>query len=78
MPPTAAPPRDPAVRWDMSAGVPRIPEATGFVACVVDRLVEAGDHVLALGVVVAASGTTAEPLTYHRRAFGTHAALELS
>jgi len=65
------------ITWELSANVPRIPDAIGFTACVVDQLIEAGDHVLALGLVVAASGNAAEPLTYYRRAFGTHAPLEL-
>lgn len=54
------------------------PGAAGFVACNVDRLIEAGDHVVVLGRVVAAHSDHGDPLTYHRRVFGTHLALELS
>lgn len=60
------------IDWRLDAGVPRLPGAAGFVACRVADLVDGGDHVLALGTVVAADAGDDVPLTYHRRAFGTH------
>ncbi|MGY1812236.1 flavin reductase family protein [Blastococcus sp. SYSU D00820] len=63
-------------RWDMDDGLPRLPGSSGWLACEVAALVEGGDHVVALGTVVAAEATVAQPLTYHGRVFGTHAALE--
>jgi len=64
------------VRWDIDHDLPRIVGAAGWVACTVDRIVEGGDHMIVLGRVVAADRLDGEPLTYHRRVFGTHRALE--
>ncbi len=66
------------VRWDVEAGVPRLPGAGGFLACDVTEVVEGGDHVIVLGLVRAADTVSGQPLTYHGRVFGTHAALEKS
>lgn len=63
------------VRWSADRAVPRIAEVAGWLACEVRDLVPGGDHVMALGEVVSAAATDAAPLTYHRRAFGTHAPL---
>jgi flavin reductase (DIM6/NTAB) family NADH-FMN oxidoreductase RutF len=65
------------VRWDVDHDLPRLPGAPGWLACEVATLVDGGDHVVALGTVVAAETTEGQPLTYHGRVFGTHAALEL-
>lgn len=64
------------VRWDLDHDLPRIVGAAGWVACTVERIVEGGDHMIVLGRVVAADRRDSEPLTYHRRVFGTHRALE--
>jgi hypothetical protein len=40
--------------------------------------VDGGDHVVALGIVVAADTVAAPPMTYHSRVFGTHTWLELA
>jgi flavin reductase (DIM6/NTAB) family NADH-FMN oxidoreductase RutF len=64
------------VRWEVDADLPRLPGAPGWLACEVAALVEGGDHVLALGTVVAADTVHGRPLTYHGRLFGTHAALD--
>jgi flavin reductase (DIM6/NTAB) family NADH-FMN oxidoreductase RutF len=63
------------VRWTVDDDLPRIPNAPGWIACQLADLVDGGDHVLALGSVVAAETVDGEPLTYHGRVFGTHAAL---
>jgi Conserved protein/domain typically associated with flavoprotein oxygenases, DIM6/NTAB family len=63
------------VRWESDHGLPRIPNAPGWLACEVAELVPGGDHVVALGTVVAAETLDGRPLTYHGRVFGTHAAL---
>ncbi len=65
------------VRWDVDHDLPRLPGAPGWLACDVATLVEGGDHVVALGTVVAAETLDGPPLTYHGRVFGTHAALEV-
>ena len=66
------------VRWRPDHGLPRLAGGTGWLACAVDRLVEGGDHVIVLGVVLAADRQPARPLTYHARVFGTHTELEVS
>ena len=66
------------VEWETSAGLPRLPDAPGWLACEVDQLVDGGDHVVALGLVVQADTVDGQPLTYHSRAFGTHSALEVA
>jgi flavin reductase (DIM6/NTAB) family NADH-FMN oxidoreductase RutF len=65
------------VRWEVDHGLPRLPGAPGWLACDVAALVEGGDHVVALGTVVAAETLDGLPLTYHGRVFGTHSALEV-
>jgi flavin reductase (DIM6/NTAB) family NADH-FMN oxidoreductase RutF len=64
------------VRWDVDHELPRLPGAPGWLACEVAQLVDGGDHVVALGTVIAAETVSGQPLTYHGRLFGTHAALE--
>jgi flavin reductase (DIM6/NTAB) family NADH-FMN oxidoreductase RutF len=65
------------VRWEVDHGLPRLPGTPGWLACDVAALVEGGDHVVALGTVVAAETLDGLPLTYHGRVFGTHSALEV-
>jgi flavin reductase (DIM6/NTAB) family NADH-FMN oxidoreductase RutF len=61
------------VGWSADHGLPRLPGTAGWVACMTSSLVPAGDHVLALGLVLHAdSAPGAHPLTYHLRTFGTH------
>ncbi|MFC9836339.1 flavin reductase family protein [Rhodococcus sp. NPDC127530] len=64
------------VRWEVDHGLPRIAGAAGWIACHVDHFVGGGDHLVVLGNVVAAENSYGDPLTYHRRVFGTHSALE--
>jgi flavin reductase (DIM6/NTAB) family NADH-FMN oxidoreductase RutF len=65
------------VPWEVDHDLPRLPGAPGWLACEVASLVEGGDHVVALGTVLAAETLDGLPLTYHSRVFGTHAALEV-
>ncbi len=60
------------VEWDLDAGLPRVRDCVGWLACDVERLVRGGDHTLALGNIVAAGHLDLPPLTYHQRRFGTH------
>ena len=64
------------VHWELHDDLPRLPGAPGWLACDVAALVDGGDHVLALGTVVAAETLDGRPLTYHGRAFGTHTLIE--
>ncbi|MCP2163310.1 flavin reductase family protein [Goodfellowiella coeruleoviolacea] len=63
------------VPWALDLDVPRLPGMGGFLACRLARLIEAGDHLIVLGDVLAAESAAGLPLTYHARAFGTHVAL---
>jgi flavin reductase (DIM6/NTAB) family NADH-FMN oxidoreductase RutF len=60
------------VRWRMENGLPRLAGVSGWLACDVHELVEAGDHVVAIGLVLAAEPASGAPLVYHDRQFGTH------
>jgi flavin reductase (DIM6/NTAB) family NADH-FMN oxidoreductase RutF len=51
---------------DGSTGCPRIPGALAWLDCRVVEAVDAGDHVVYIGEVVAAEGGTAQPLLYFR------------
>lgn len=63
------------VEWHTADGLPRLSGVTGWLACDVESLVDGGDHHLVLGRVRAAVDTPDRPLVYHRREFGTHAAI---
>lgn len=65
------------VQWELDHGLPRLPGAPGWLACDVTDLVDGGDHVVALGKVIAAETLGGPPLTYHARVFGTHSSLEV-
>ena len=62
------------VRWTEDSGAPRLTGSPGWLACTVAQLVDGGDHVVVLGDVVRAVAGDGQPLTYHARTFGTHAA----
>lgn len=62
--------------WSLDHGLPRLPGTPGWLACDVTDLVDGGDHVIALGQVVAAETLVGGPLTYHGRVFGTHTVLD--
>ena len=60
------------IDWREVRGAPILSGVHAWAALAVSRRVEAGDHVLLLGDVLAAHGGDGEPLTYWRRAYGTH------
>ena len=61
------------IPWEVAGTVPRIPEAAGFVACIVHKVVPGGDHDVLFGHVLMAASAGLPPLTYQARVFGTHA-----
>jgi flavin reductase (DIM6/NTAB) family NADH-FMN oxidoreductase RutF len=63
------------VRYSIDAGVPRLLGGLSFISCVVEDLVNGGDHVVLLGRVLSVRSTAGSPLTYHGRLFGTHVPL---
>jgi flavin reductase (DIM6/NTAB) family NADH-FMN oxidoreductase RutF len=60
------------VRWSMVDGLPRLEGAVGWAACDLHQSVEAGDHVLLIGLVRSAASSPQPPLIYGHRTFGTH------
>jgi flavin reductase (DIM6/NTAB) family NADH-FMN oxidoreductase RutF len=60
------------VRWSMSDGLPRLEGAAGWAACDLHRTVQAGDHLLLIGLVRYAASSPQPPLIYGHRTFGTH------
>ncbi len=60
------------VGWHMSAGLPRLTEAGGWIECELYQTVEGGDHLLLFGLVVNSSHRALPPLVYAHRTFGTH------
>lgn len=61
-----------SVSWSYSDGLPRLAGIAGWLACSVDNMVTAGDHVIVTGLAADAASYGGEPLTYYRRSFGTH------
>nr|WP_062998769.1 flavin reductase family protein [Nocardia mikamii] len=59
--------------WHVDSGLPRIDEASGWVACHVASMVEGGDHIIVLGHVAALDHLPVPPLVYHQGTFGLHA-----
>ena len=53
-----------------TTGHPLIAGALAHLECRTDRLIEAGDHLILLGEVVAAAGHEGAPLLYFHRHFG--------
>jgi flavin reductase (DIM6/NTAB) family NADH-FMN oxidoreductase RutF len=60
------------VRWSMVDGLPRLEGAVGWATCDVHQTVEAGDHLLLIGLVGNAASSPQPPLIYGYRTFGTH------
>jgi flavin reductase (DIM6/NTAB) family NADH-FMN oxidoreductase RutF len=65
------------VDWAARSGAPRIAGSACWLACEAAQLVPGGDHTVVLARVVETDHEDlAAPLTYYRRVFGTHAALD--
>jgi flavin reductase (DIM6/NTAB) family NADH-FMN oxidoreductase RutF len=60
------------VDWAPDHGLPRLDGATAWAVCELDRVVDGGDHLLLIGLVVHAQTHPAPPLVYGHRTFGTH------
>jgi flavin reductase (DIM6/NTAB) family NADH-FMN oxidoreductase RutF len=63
------------IAWTADDGLPRLPGAIAWLRCSVLPVIEGGDHVIALARVDQVITLPGQPLTYHRRRFGTHVAL---
>jgi flavin reductase (DIM6/NTAB) family NADH-FMN oxidoreductase RutF len=60
------------VAWRAEQCVPRLDQAGGWLACEVHELLDGGDHLIAIGLVLAAEPVVGAPLVYQNRQFGTH------
>ncbi|WP_229853305.1 flavin reductase family protein [Streptomyces violascens] len=60
--------------WRHDHGLPRLAGAAGWIVCELGSTVEAGDHLLLLGDVTHVRSSSAAPLVYSHRVFGTHSA----
>jgi flavin reductase (DIM6/NTAB) family NADH-FMN oxidoreductase RutF len=60
------------VSWTLHGGIPRLAGCASWLGCVVERMVDGGDHVVVFGRVTDADDKGSPPLTYHKRRFGTH------
>jgi flavin reductase (DIM6/NTAB) family NADH-FMN oxidoreductase RutF len=58
--------------WSPSHGLPRIEGIAGWAACDLQQSIEAGDHLLLVGLVTHAASVQVPPLVYGYRTFGTH------
>lgn len=63
------------IEWSWDARLPRLGDCAGWLTCSVDEAIEGGDHVVLLARVNSAHTSSAPPLVYARRRFGTHSAL---
>ncbi|MFJ2240422.1 flavin reductase family protein [Streptomyces sp. NPDC087859] len=63
-------------RWLLDHGLPRLPDALGWLACEIESMVDGGDHKVLLGRVLHVGHRDGAPLTYHARRFGTHKVLD--
>jgi flavin reductase (DIM6/NTAB) family NADH-FMN oxidoreductase RutF len=60
------------VDWRPAQGLPRLDSAAGWAACELQQVIEGGDHLLLVGLVVHAESRPVAPLVYGHRTFGTH------
>jgi flavin reductase (DIM6/NTAB) family NADH-FMN oxidoreductase RutF len=60
------------VEWREDHGLPRIASSSGWLVCDAVDFLEGGDHLIVLGLVIAADPIEGAPLVYHNRRFGTH------
>ena len=58
--------------WTLVEGAPQLDDIHAYVAVKVAQLVTGGDHVVLFCDVIDAATFETQPLTYHRRLFGTH------
>jgi flavin reductase (DIM6/NTAB) family NADH-FMN oxidoreductase RutF len=58
--------------WSIESALPRLESAAGWMVCELERVIDAGDHLLLFGLVTAASARELPPLVYAHRTFGTH------
>ena len=62
--------------WSMSRDLPRIDGSAGWAVCDLYQSIEAGDHLLLVGLVTYAASVHESPLVYSHRTFGTHSGFQ--
>ncbi|MFC0112049.1 flavin reductase family protein [Kibdelosporangium aridum] len=60
------------VGWSSWRDLPRLDGIVGWAACDLHQTIEAGDHLLIVGLVTHAASVELAPLVYGYRTFGTH------
>ena len=60
------------VHWETADELPRLEGAAGWAACELHQAVEAGDHLLLIGLVLNVASSAQPPLIFGHRTFGTH------
>ena len=60
------------VQWSTADRLPRLGGTAGWAACELHQTVQAGDHLLLIGLVLNAASFPQPPLVYGHRTFGTH------
>ncbi|WP_279102623.1 flavin reductase family protein [Gordonia bronchialis] len=60
------------VAWHERNGLPAVEHTSSWLACAADGFADGGDHTVVFGTVLDVAHVPSEPLTYHRRTFGTH------
>jgi flavin reductase (DIM6/NTAB) family NADH-FMN oxidoreductase RutF len=58
--------------WRIVDGAPQLEDIHAYVAVTVSQMVTGGDHVVLFCDVIDADTYETQPLTYHRRLFGSH------
>lgn len=61
--------------WSVHEDLPRLGDVAAWATCELRQLVEAGDHLLLIGLVTHAESSAEPPLVYAQRKFGTHSEL---
>jgi flavin reductase (DIM6/NTAB) family NADH-FMN oxidoreductase RutF len=62
--------------WQNADDLPRLDGVVGWAACDLWQSIEAGDHLILLGLVTYAASVPSPPLVYGHRIFGTHSRFE--
>ncbi|MBS9375203.1 flavin reductase family protein [Rhodococcus sp. B50] len=62
--------------WQRHNAIPRLDGSAIWLSCRLDSILPGGDHEILVGAVTEVeTDSSAEPLTYHGRQFGTHTVL---
>ena len=63
------------IDWRTDNGLPRLAGAAAWIECELNSVGPGGDHTMVIGRILSAETTTASPMVYCRRSFGSHIAM---